>query len=68
MLNRHAVKVVAKTLAQLWIGIFAMQGIFYCVWVPLHWQSLLLVGVIISVAQAIRVIRAPRSVAPGTST
>lgn len=67
MLNPQAVKAVAKALAELWIGIFAMQGIFYYVWVPLDWRSLLLVGLILSIGQAIRAVRGQRNTAAVSS-
>lgn len=61
---RDSAKTVAKALAELWVALFAMQGIFYYVWVPLDLPSLLLVGIILSIGQVIRVTRRPRSVAP----
>ena len=68
MLNRDSAKDVAKMVAELWFALMAMQGILYYLWVPLDWPSLLLVGLILSVAQTIRVIRRPRTVATISST
>jgi hypothetical protein len=64
VLSRGTVWATAKPVAEVLVGLMAMQGIFYYLWVPLDWQSLLLVGLILSIAQVIRATRGRRRVAP----